>query len=393
MSNHKIKYYPVGNGDMSLITLKSKKTILIDCNIRESSSDEIDDPKEVKEDLLNSIQKRNNKPFIDVFALTHPDKDHCGGFDKNFYTGDPDDYSDENEDNEEIIIDELWVTRRVFRDDLSNEASPIKNEANRRKRLYQNNDSKKNKAGNRLRIVGHDDNDDRKEVPHYIPGDEIDEINNEIQEDFSVFIHAPFKKTLIIEEADKDNPDRNSTSIIFQARFFENKDGKEKSDFICRALFGGDADHYRWKEVLNKSKKKNNEESLKWDIFLVPHHCSWTFFNDTPYTDEEENQTPKDYSLQFLDYKLPEAKVIASSIKIKDEKPNPPHQPAKDEYIKKVGEKNFLNTATKPNEKKPKPIEFIITKKGFALSPLGKIGSTIVSGGGAGAAGTVVKTG
>ena len=33
MANNKIKYYPVNNGDTSLITLEDDSTILIDCNI------------------------------------------------------------------------------------------------------------------------------------------------------------------------------------------------------------------------------------------------------------------------------------------------------------------------------------------------------------------------
>ncbi len=32
-----IKYYPVGNGDQSLILLKDNTTILVDCNIRQAS--------------------------------------------------------------------------------------------------------------------------------------------------------------------------------------------------------------------------------------------------------------------------------------------------------------------------------------------------------------------
>ena len=39
MANNKIKYYPVNNGDTSLITLKDNSTILIDCNIREGDKD------------------------------------------------------------------------------------------------------------------------------------------------------------------------------------------------------------------------------------------------------------------------------------------------------------------------------------------------------------------
>jgi hypothetical protein len=39
MSNHKIKFYPVCNGDTVLVVLKDDTTILFDSNIRETGKD------------------------------------------------------------------------------------------------------------------------------------------------------------------------------------------------------------------------------------------------------------------------------------------------------------------------------------------------------------------
>lgn len=52
MANPTIKYYPVGNGDMSLITLEDGTRILVDCKLT-AKSDESTDPKicDVKSDL------------------------------------------------------------------------------------------------------------------------------------------------------------------------------------------------------------------------------------------------------------------------------------------------------------------------------------------------------
>lgn len=106
---HKIKFYPVGNGDNTLIKLYDGTTILTDCQIRSGQEDsngvKIYD---VKSDLLNEV-KRNNQgyPYVDLFILTHPHKDHCLGFNDNFYTGNPADYSDTNKTKGEIIIGEL----------------------------------------------------------------------------------------------------------------------------------------------------------------------------------------------------------------------------------------------------------------------------------------------
>ena len=138
------------------------------------------------------------------------------------------------------------------------------------------------------------------------------------------------------------------------------KNNNSDTEPNVKLIFGGDADHYRWEKILELSKKNNNEEKLEWDIFLAPHHCSWSFFNDVPY-DDEENQEPKDYSLELLDYGLNDAKIIASCKKIKKEKPNPPHEAAKEEYLEKLDSKdNFYNTSVHPSEKTPEPIVFEI---------------------------------
>lgn len=385
MANNKIKYYPVNNGDMSLITLKDNSTMLIDCNIREGDKDSDDNSiYNVKEDLLKSIQKRNNNPFLDLFILSHPDEDHCRGFKKNFYKGAPKDYNDTNRKNEEIIIDEIWVTSMLFTTEQSNDANSIRNEVNRRKRLT---GTEKEKRGNRLRLIGYDEDKKFENVTSYVPGNEINEFNDKTYDNFSLFIHAPFKKDLIKSKANKD---RNSSSIVVQARF---KDNSTDADHVTYALFGGDSDHYIWEKIIEISENNNNSKYLKWDLFLAPHHCSWTYFNNVPY-DIEENQTPKEYSLKLLnDYKEAKGKIISSSIKIVKEKPNPPHKPAKDEYIKTLDTKDdFFELAIIPKESAPEPVEFIINNNG-ATKSTEKAKVAITSGGAAGAASTVVKQG
>lgn len=72
--------------------------MLVDCNIREAAAGDSDDTKfDVKQDLLSSLKRNaDNKPFVDVFVLTHGDQDHCRGFSKNFYQADPAKYSAED---------------------------------------------------------------------------------------------------------------------------------------------------------------------------------------------------------------------------------------------------------------------------------------------------------
>jgi hypothetical protein len=350
-----ITFYPVKNGDTTLIKFDDGTTIQSDCKIRKNlDSNEVD----VKKELLKSIKKKKGNPTLDVFMLTHADQDHCLGFKDNYYTGDPKNYATKNQNNDEIIIGELWVTSMIFSSEQCDDAHTIRNEANRRKRLYQSNSPDRLKEGNRLVIVGYDGKESLEKVPHFYPGDIVDFFNGKTQHTIEAFVHAPFKDDLITAKAEKT---RNSASIVLQFRFFKDAD---KQTFVSRIILGGDSDHYIWEKILEKSKIHDNEHALYWDLFLSPHHCSWSYFNDVPYS---SSPTPKSYSLEFLDYRKSGAKLIASSKEILDNNDNPPHYKAKEQYVKKVGESNFLSTAIYPEKDKPLPMEFEITEKGLVL--------------------------
>lgn len=375
MEYPEIKYYPVCNGDQSLITLKDETTILIDCNIRQDAQNGNVEMYDVKSDLLKSIKKRNNNPFVDVFILTHGDQDHCRGFKNNFYQGDPAKYSEENREADEIIIDEMWFSPMIAEDHTNSDEDIHQQEAERRLKLHRENSSDKDLPGNRIRIVGYDGNKDYQALNHLriTPGKVATIFNGKEQTSFSFFVHAPFKEHLSRPEKEK-----NATSIVLQARFTNSND-----DFICLAIFGGDSDHYSWDIILKKTQKYQNdinERALDWDLFLAPHHCSWSFFNDRP---QKENQTPKDTSLKVLDYKRANARVIASSKDIIQNDDNPPHYEAKKQYVNKVGVDNFLNTETFAKVgKTPQPIIFEVTNQG-PMHPKKKEGSAINAASGA----------
>jgi hypothetical protein len=360
MGKERLKYYPVGNGDCSLITLEDDTTILVDCNIRKSATGESDPTQfDVKVDLLESLKKRGKKPFVDTFILTHGDEDHCRGFSKNFYQGDPVSYGTSNENSAEIFIGEIWFSPMAVESPTNDEEKAFKKEVNRRLELHKKKDSSRFNAGNRIKIIGYDGKekleglDDLREIP----GNIVTIINGKPQKTFSIFIHAPFKDQL--QSAEKD---KNFTSIVFQARF---KNQETDSDFTCLAMFGGDADHFAWKLISEKTKKTGNDriqKALNWDLFLAPHHCSWTFFNDTP---SKDNPKPQDSSLDILSKHRTNARVIGSCKEIINNDDNPPSYKAYQEYVKSVEAKNFLNTETfKKAGKTPQPIVFEISKLG-----------------------------
>jgi len=239
----------------------------------------------------------------------------------------PNNYSESDKKKGLIIIDELWFTPRIFSkysSELCNEAKIIKKEAERRIKLFRSNDQLKSKAGNRIRVIGYSDNPDLEGLESIttVPGNTVNLVNNDLKDDFYFYIHAPFKD-------EDDENDRNTTSVVLQACF--DVDGENRAGL---AIFGGDSDCQIWEKILDSS----DDESLEWDLLLAPHHCSWTFFSEESHDD---NQTPSENSIDFLNKKREGANIISSSKPVEDDDDNLPHFAAAEEYKEIVGEDIF----------------------------------------------------
>ena len=310
----KIKFYPVDNGDTVLIKV-DKTTIQIDANIRNN-----DDCYDVMSDLLDEFSKDSEGRYhLDLFMLTHPDEDHCRGIDTNYYLGNPEKYSDEDLKNDLVIIDELMVTPMLFTGATSEPAKALKKEAERRRKLWDDNSRDKTKAGNRLVIIGYDGDKRYKNVTSYIPGEIIKEVNGKSMSLLEFFVHSPFKDSLVEGRAEAD---KNATSIVMQARFKYTSTATQPSALY---LFGGDADH------MNGETDKPVESS----------------------------------KTMIKDHKTNGAVIIASSKQIKKDKDNPPHHQSKEEYVKLIGADKFISLAEEPDSKKPKPVVYEVTSSGF----------------------------
>lgn len=352
---HTIKYYPVGNGDCSLIKLEDGTTIIVDCQIAEITNENKDNTYDVKADLLRELQRdAYGHPYVDLFVNTHPHNDHCAGFDKNFYCGKLEDYDDEK-DKDKIVIGEMWVSPIAFSNDLDETAEPIRVEAKRRRRVYDEDEKYIGEYGNYLHIVGYDKDKEFDARYGYIPGTKVRTINGKYQNYLRIFVHAPFKDSV---EKGKDQNDKNEVSIVLQFTFM-----RRDSLPVCRVLMGGDAEHDVWEKIIENNKDDND---LNWNIFLAPHHCSWTFFND--HNNKEE---VKESSAAVLEKQLPNAHIVTSCTSIENYDPKakpPPHIEAYDEYKVRLksGEDHQLNTADEFKRTK-EPIVFTIGDYGKTL--------------------------
>ena len=169
---HLIKFYPVENADCTLIKLSNGMTIIVDCQLFDNLNDEegIQIRYDVKKDLLKELGTASNGyPYVDLFVSTHPHDDHCKGFEGNFYHGNPDEYDSKKNANE-IIIGELWVTPRGIGNELADSAETIRQEAKRRRHLYDDNKNFVGSYGNFLRIVGYNKQATFDVRYGYVPG-------------------------------------------------------------------------------------------------------------------------------------------------------------------------------------------------------------------------------
>lgn len=344
---HSIKFYPVGNGDCSLVNIGGvNMKMMFDCNFRQQAEDNDEEMFDVLGDLLsNELTKKCGLPFLDAYLLTHPDQDHCRGFDEKFYLGDPDNIKDDDKKANKILIGELWYSPRVFEEyntELSDDAVAFKKEADRRMKLYKADPKKADRDGNRIRIIGWTGTKELEglEARITVPGNLVNVVNGNPCRYFDMFIHAPFKD-------DIENTDRNESSIVSQLRF---KSDKNKDD-IAHVFLAGDAEWHVWKRIMDKT---DDDDYLHWDLLEAPHHCSYTFFA------ENRESEPNKSSLDFLDKKEPGAFVVASSKVIKKNDDNPPCQKAKNRYVEKVGNGNFFCTSGTSEDKADKAIVFDI---------------------------------
>src|ERR1700730_4183934 len=217
-------FYPVATGDSTTIVVKDNSVIMqVDLHNCESQDDEESKPFPIVDELVRLLPKKNNKPYLSVFALTHPDQDHILGF------GDL---------LSRVAIGEIWHTPRIFREyrkDLSEDAQKFRDEAQRRRKIMI---EKKGDvaAGDRLRVIGHDDgifkDTDYEDFPSYARSYPCGTIEVLDGEDFSgvfeAFVHAPFK--------DDSSDTRNNTSLALQVTLSE---GSE----TAKALLFGDREY------------------------------------------------------------------------------------------------------------------------------------------------------
>jgi len=368
---HKIIFYPVGNGDTSQIILENGKRILMEYRHQKKTEDgtcpDINLKARIKQELKDS-----GRDYFDVVAFTHGDRDHIDNSTEFFELLHADKYQGEGR----IKINTLWVPAAMIletatNDDQSDEFVIWRQEA--RYRL---------KEGRGIRVFSKpeklkgwlNENDLTLESRRDLITDA-----GKLAPDFDIavdgvefFCHSPF-----IKHFDEGDDLRNDASLIFNIRF--QKNGK---DYDYLAV--GDSTWSVLEDIVNATKAHQNMDRLAWNIYNIPHHCSYLALSD----DKGEFETiPMPGAEEILLSGKEGAYIISSSHPINDtkdgrEQTQPPHTQAKrcyETYRKKTEGAKFLVTMEEPNANKPEPLEFKIDNMGLSLSRAAVTAASIIT--------------
>ena len=336
-------FWPVGTGDSTTVRVAEHVYMQVDIRHMAKSEDDEDSAWPVIDELIEILPTWHHKPYLSIFALTHPDLDHCQGFE---------------ELNDRITISELWMSPRTFReyrenDDLSDDAQAFHVEAMRRVQSAIDAGGDPGR-GHRIRIIGYDE---LLQEPDYggfpeefltIPGQTITTLDgDDLSHVFEAFVHAPFQ--------DDSFGDRNDCSLAFQFSLY-NDNG------AGRALLMGDLTY----PVIRKIFDRSEPATLGWNVLLAPHHCSKSvmYWRDE---EEEEEALKEDMVRDMGNAALDPGYVISSSEPVptdNDPGDSPPHAKAKKQY-QRIVPNEFICTHEEPSKESPEPIIFEIGGAGF----------------------------
>ncbi|MFG1352358.1 hypothetical protein [Xanthobacter autotrophicus] len=338
-------FWPVGTGDTTTIVVSEAEVVQIDINDKQMADEEGNEHIPIVDELVAKLPKKDGKPYLSCFILTHPDLDHCRGFADLL---------------DRVTIGEIWHTPRIFREyedecDLSDDAIAFRKEAHRRaKRCIESGGDPG--SGDRVRIIGYSElfqpGERYEGFPqdefYTRPGQEVTMLDGvDASNRFHVFVHAPFKHGL----ADA----RNETSLAM--RVIIGSLGN-----VMRGLFLGDLSYPTLMQVFEETHAHSNEDMLQWNVLLSPHHCS----KKAMY---EDNVLQEDVMQEFADSQLSPGYIIASSNEFPHSNSagdNPPHRKARNRYEEIVNDE-FLCTGEVSTPQQVQPIIFSVTANGIEL--------------------------
>jgi beta-lactamase superfamily II metal-dependent hydrolase len=343
-------FWPVGCGDSTTIVISDDEVMQIDLNDKVLAEEEDNEHIPLVDELVAKLPKRNGKPYLSCFVLTHPDLDHCRGI---------------RDLLKRVVIGEIWHSPHIFREyedtqTLSDDAKAFRKEAHRRAEATLNAGGDPG-AGNRVRVIGYSMLFEPGERYHGFPdqfrtrpGAAIDAIDgNDVSDRFHAFVHGPFK----IGVADG----RNETSVAMRILI-------GSSTVSMAGLFLGDVSYPTLMQIVEETRNHGNDPMLHWNVLLSPHHCSKKVMYEYD-TDRRADVFCKDAMDALEAAQLETGYVVASSSEFPGANcsgDNPPHVKARNRY-EEIVNTGFVCTGEYSTPENVRPIIFTVGDAGVAL--------------------------
>jgi hypothetical protein len=354
----KLTFHPLGNADCTRFDLADGKKMLVDYADMRNADDRYDTRIDLARELKSDLRAAGRDNY-DVVLFTHLDNDHCGKAEEFFWFHHATKYQDEDR----IKIRELWVpAAAILEDGCEDSARVIRQEA--RYRL---------KKGIGIRVFSRpaklkdwlEKNDLTLESRKHLitdAGQLVPGFSTLGPERVEFFVHSPFGW----RQNENDVVDRNGDSVVFQATFLE---GQRET----RALFMSDIDCDSIDQIVATTWRHKNEARLLWDIFKIPHHCSYLSVGP----DKGEDETKPTDQVKWLCETQGQDRCLmmstSKSMPVKDSAEDrdvqPPHRQAAAYYKRVARAKDgaFKVTMDLPSSTRPKPTTIEITERGATL--------------------------
>lgn len=345
---HKLTFFPLGNADSCRIDLHDGKKLLFDFANVHDPDDKNDRRIDLAKALLNDLEDANRN-YFDVVAFTHVDDDHIHGFSEFFHL----EHAGKYQSDDRVKIRELWVPAAVIIEEgLTGEARILRSEARHRLkkkrgiRVF----SRPRRLKEWLEKEGLELDDFRHlitDAGQLVPG------FSKSQDGVEFFVHSPFAT-----REDGELIFRNEASLVLQAKF-------EYAGIATQLILSADTTHDVWEEIVKVTRYKNRDEKLSWDVFKLPHHCSYTALGPEKGKHKTE---PVDEVKWLFEQGKSGGIIVSTSLPIpdNDDSDQPPHRQAANYYKDVVSniDGRFVVTMEYPFKSKPEPLVITIDSTG-----------------------------
>ena len=350
---HKLTFFPLGNADTSLVETSAGAVLLLDY----AAMADPDDPNDRRIDLPLAIRDRLDalgRDHVDVLALTHLDQDHIRGVSDFFFL----EHARKYQGRGRVRIADLWVPAAAItesKETLTDDGRAVQAEA--RYRL---------ERGEGVRVFSRPEAlkewlDEHKLTiesrAHLITdaGQLVPSFKKDVHR-VEFFAHSPFA-----DREDGKLVDRNSESLVLQATFTEA--GRDS-----RLMLGSDVPHEIWTRIVTVTRAHANEQRLEWDVFKLPHHCSYLSLG--PEKGKHVTKPVPEVAWLFEQQGAVRSIAVSTSDPIPEgDTDQPPHRQAA-AYYRAVSANHsgeFLVTMEHPTDRSPTPLVVVIDRLGVRV--------------------------